>query len=47
MNASSKELPTIAEPQQWEENGVHWSRDAEGNLSYYDTGSAAWVPYEA
>ena len=47
MNASSKDLPTIAEPQQWEENGVHWSRDAEGNLSYYDTGSAAWVPYEA
>ena len=47
MGAPSEVPSTVAEPQQWEENGVHWSRDAEGNLSYYDSGSASWLAYES
>ena len=44
---SSKELPAIEEStQQWEENGVNWSRAADGTLSYYDVASGAWVPYQ-
>ena len=44
---ASKELPVIAEePQQWEEAGVNWSKAADGSLSYYDTASSSWVPYE-
>ena len=48
MGGSDKTLPSLenAEPQQWEENGVHWSKDANGQLSYYDAASGAWVPYE-
>ena len=43
----AKELPSIEqESQQWEENGVNWSKAADGSLSYYDTDSGAWVPYE-
>ena len=44
----TKELPSLegTEPQQWEENGVHWSRDANGQLSYYDAQSGAWVAYQ-
>jgi hypothetical protein len=47
--AEAKELPALegGQPQQWEENGVHWSRDAEGNLSYYDAESGAWLAYQA
>ena len=29
----------------WEENGVHWNRDAQGNLTYWDATSETWVPY--
>ena len=48
MGAQSKQLPSIEEagPQQWEENGVHWSRDEQGNLSYYDAASGQWVAYQ-
>ena len=48
MGGSDKTLPSLenAEPQQWEENGVHWSKDANGQLSYYDAASGAWVRYE-
>ncbi|MBL6887063.1 MAG: thrombospondin type 3 repeat-containing protein [Candidatus Poseidonia sp.] len=44
-----KSLPSIQEatgPQQWEENGVHWSRDESGALSYFDAATNAWIPYE-
>ena len=42
-----KELPSIAqESQQWEENGVNWSKAADGSLSYYDAESGAWIAYE-
>ena len=43
-----KSLPSIhSTHEQWEENGVHWSRDAEGNLSYFDATSQEWLPYES
>ncbi len=42
-----KELPSIGvQTQQWEENGVNWSKAADGSLSYYDNESGAWVSYE-
>jgi hypothetical protein len=47
--AEEKSLPSIEEasgPQQWEENGVHWSRDENGTLSYFDAAANAWVPYQ-
>ena len=48
MGGDSKALPSIegVEPQQWEENGVHWSKDASGQLSYYDATSGEWVAYQ-
>ena len=48
MGASDKALPSLddaTQHQQWEENGVHWSKDAEGNLSYFDEGAQAWMPF--
>ena len=43
----SKELPAIADaPQQWEEDGVNWSKTADGSLSYYDSVSGTWIAYE-
>ena len=46
--SGDKNLPSLegAESQQWEENGVHWSRDANGQLSYYDATSEQWLPFE-
>ena len=42
-----KEIPSIGqEPQQWEENGVNWSKAADGSLSYYDSESGAWIAYQ-
>lgn len=32
--------------QQWVDNGVHWNKDAQGNLSYYDATQGAWVPFQ-
>lgn len=48
MSAGSKDLPSLesSTPHQWEENGVHWSRDGNGNLSYFDTESNQWVAYQ-
>ena len=46
MSGDSKALPEIAEAQQWEENGVNWSKAADGTLSYYDEASASWLVYE-
>jgi hypothetical protein len=43
-----KEIPNIEnqnEATSWEENGVHWNRDAEGNLSYFNQQSQAWETY--
>ncbi len=43
----SKELPAIGtESQQWEENGITWSKSANGELSYYDQTTSTWIPYE-
>ena len=45
-----KDIPNIDSSQQhttWEENGVHWNRDNEGNLSYYDNETQSWIPYSA
>ena len=48
MSGESKTLPSIEADgaKQWEENGVHWSQDANGQLSYYDATTGAWVPYQ-
>ena len=48
MAGASKDVPNLdaSSPQQWEENGVHWSRDENGNLSYYDAQSGQWVAYQ-
>ena len=43
---SSKALPEITEPQQWEEGGVNWSKAADGTLSYYDEASGSWLVYQ-
>ncbi len=46
--SEEKSLPSIESvSEQWEENGVHWSKDAEGNLSYFDAASQEWVPYQS
>ncbi len=45
---AQKEIPNIeaeTAANSWEENGVHWSRDSEGNLSYYDQENQTWTPY--
>ena len=47
--AEEKALPELQEDAgeaTWEENGVHWNRDAQGNLTYWDATSEAWVPYQ-
>ena len=46
MAGETKALPQIAETQEWEEDGVHWSKAADGTLSYYDAGSESWLVYE-
>lgn len=44
---SEKELPAIAhETQEWEENGVNWSKSADGSLYYYDNATENWVLYQ-
>ena len=45
-NESTKELPAIqTQSQEWEENGVNWSKTADGSLHYYDSESGQWVLY--
>ena len=45
----SKEVPTIEQQevqqqnQTWEENGVHWSIEIDGTLSYYDNATSVLV----
>ena len=46
FGGESKELPQIDEPQQWEEDGVNWSKAADGTLSYWDEASSSWLVYE-
>ncbi len=44
-----KALPELNEDDggtTWEENGVHWNRDTQGNLTYWDATSESWVPYQ-
>ena len=35
-----------AERQEWEENGVKWSRSPDGTLYYYDGQSEQWIEYK-
>jgi len=49
FTAEDKALPELqdsAGAATWEENGVHWNRDEQGNLTYWDATSEAWVPYQ-
>ena len=47
MNASDKSVPTIGETsQEWEEDGVNWSKAADGTLSYFDASSESWIVYD-
>ena len=44
-----KEIPNIEaqnSPTSWEENGVHWTKDEAGNLSYFNQETQQWTPYE-
>ena len=48
--SQQKEIPNIEDQNNsssWEENGVHWTRDGEGNLSYYNHETQAWTPYNS
>ena len=43
-----KDIPNIEAqngPATWEENGVHWSKGPDGELSYYNQETQAWTPY--
>ena len=47
---NDKPLPEIAtpgEPVQWEEDGIHWSKDENDVLSYYDSATESWLPYQS
>ena len=47
MNAPDKSVPTIGETsQEWEEDGVNWSKAADGTLSYFDASSESWIVYD-
>ena len=46
--SEEKSLPSIeSASEQWEENGVHWTRDSAGNLSYFDAASQEWLPFQS
>ena len=47
-NYQTKEIPQISEQQNqtWEENGVHWSVDENGQLSYFDDGTQSWQLFQ-
>jgi len=36
---------TTTETQEWEENGVKWSKNSAGVLYYYDAQSEQWIEY--
>ena len=44
----SKDIPQISQQQNqtWEENGVHWSVDENGQLSYFDEGTQSWQLFQ-
>jgi len=44
----SKDVPQISQQQNqtWEENGVHWSIDENGQLSYFDDGTQSWQLFQ-
>ena len=43
----SKQLPEIQDQnQQWEENGVSWSKSPDGSLHYFDADSGQWIEYQ-
>ena len=44
----SKDVPQISQQQNqtWEENGVHWSIDGNGQLSYFDAGTQSWQLFQ-
>jgi hypothetical protein len=44
----SKDVPQISQQQNqtWEENGVHWSIDGNGQLSYFDDGTQSWQLFQ-
>lgn len=44
---SLPEIVTPSEPIQWEENGMHWSKDENDVLSYYDNATESWLPYQS
>ena len=47
---NDKSLPEIvipSEPIQWEEDGIHWSKDQNDVLSYYDNDTESWLPYQS
>ena len=44
---SLPEITTPGEPTQWEENGIHWSKDENDVLSYYDSATESWLPYQS
>ena len=46
--AQQKEIPNIEaenSPTSWEENGVHWTKDEAGNLSYFNQETQQWTQY--
>jgi hypothetical protein len=48
--SQQKDIPNIEQqnsPTSWEENGVHWTRDSEGGLSYFDQETQAWIAYNS
>ena len=46
-NKSLPEIVTPTEPTQWEEDGIHWSKDENDALSYYDNATESWLPYQS
>ena len=39
-------LEETTQNQEWEENGVKWSRNSDGTLYYYDAQSEQWIEYQ-
>ena len=39
-------LQETTQNQEWEENGVKWSKNSEGTLYYYDAQSEQWIEYQ-
>ena len=39
-------LQETTQNQEWEENGVNWSKSADGSLHYYDNETGQWILYQ-